>query len=169
MAARLGSTPRNLRPGSIPFVLDGESEPVALTAPAPVRRSGRSMVHLVDLWVASGLPGDVIDLAFEIVPPGSTVPAARVEGLDFARGFLVLATRELWWERRRDLPSGLCVGSVVVRAPVMEAAHPAMPATVAPLTADMPSPLAALARVLPHATASFPAVRWRWLFDRAAG
>jgi hypothetical protein len=73
------------------------------------------MVCLMDLWVASGLPGDFLDLSFEIV----TVRSARAVTLEperFARGHLSLATRELWRDDSEVQGStGLCVRSIVVR------------------------------------------------------
>jgi hypothetical protein len=123
------------------------------------------MVQLIDLWVASLLPGDVFDLMFEIVActaDGETAGVAALEGLRFAQGFLVIATRELWWDGpRTGTPHGLRVQSIAVRdqaQPIPKPSGAALPSVT----------LAHLARVLPHAVAAYPSVEWRSAPDDSA-
>lgn len=117
------------------------------------------MVQLIDLWVASLLPGDILDLTFEIVAvtaDGQTVRSSPLDGLRFARGYIVLATHEMWWEGpRTGTPHGL-------RAHTIHVAD--QDATLAQAPASAPGPsvtLANLARVLPHVATAYPSVEWR--------
>src|SRR5580700_9753930 len=94
-----------MRPtASLTFVCQAQARSVDLGAPRRVRRSGRSMVSLMDLWVATLLPADVLDVTFEIVTDevDAVRPSAPLDGLRFARGFIATATRELWWENAAD-------------------------------------------------------------------
>lgn len=111
---------------SLTFVSDGRRRRVDLRAPRPLRRDGQWMVRLMDLWVASGLPGDFLDLTFEIVTARSA-RAAVLEPEVFARAYVLLATRELWRDdAQQQGPTGLRVRSIVVRAgaPAPAAAPP---------------------------------------------
>jgi hypothetical protein len=133
---------------------------VDLGAPMPVRRRGQWMVALIDLWVASLLPGDVFDRAFEIVAceAGGTEHRVVLDGLHFARGFFALRTRELWWADRADgALHGLRVKSIVVRAKA-EPLHIVPPPR--PSVARAPS-VADLRRLLPHTAAGYPFVEFR--------
>jgi hypothetical protein len=161
---RLAVTKRDPRTGkddSIIFVSDGQERHVNLHAPRPVRRKGRSMVSLIDLWVASLLPGSFLDLTFQIVASGAggAVRAnAPVDALLFARGFVAVTQHELWWDDPADAAlNGFRLHSVVVRADVspLPPSPPTRPEqTRAPIVAN-------LARILPVAAFGYPAVQWR--------
>jgi hypothetical protein len=103
----------------IAFVLSGKRRRVPLASVAAVRRGGRPVAPLVDLWVASALPGDLFDSRFEIVAEDSTgnaVWSAPIDGLLLPRAFVEIATRRFWWDGpRAGLPHGLVVRSVVVK------------------------------------------------------
>ena len=156
---RAAMSRRGDEPVSVSFTLDGEERGVNLRAPGAVRRAGRRMVQLVDLWVASLLPGDLLDLAFELVAvdTGGTVVRRRLDGLTFMRGLVAVTTRQLWWAEgeREGLPHGLFLREVTVHhAPPSpeEAPRPAAPPA-------RPAPSATiLARVLPIARRPYPAV-----------
>jgi len=104
----------------IAFVLNGKRRRVPLASVAAVRRGGRLVAPLVDLWVASALPGDLFDSRFEIVADdsmGKTVWSAAIDGLLLPRAFVETATIRFWWDGpRAELPHGLVVQSVVVRS-----------------------------------------------------
>jgi hypothetical protein len=147
-------------PEPLAFVLDGDERGVDLRAPGVVRRAGRRMVQLVDLWVASLLPGDLLDLDFELValgPDGDEI-RTRLDALTFTRGLVALCTRQLWWpeDARAHLPHGLVLRAVVVRrVPRPSPEEAPRPAT----TPARPAPSATiLARVLPIARTPYPPV-----------
>jgi hypothetical protein len=146
---------------SIVFAYNGEERHVNLHAPRPVRRKGRSMVSLIDLWVATLLPASFLDLAFHVVASGAggAVRAnAPVDALLFARGFVTIAQHELWWDDPADgALNGFRLHSVVVRP--TESAGPAV--TPPPPIEPRPLTVANLARLLPHVMVGYPAVRWR--------
>jgi hypothetical protein len=80
-----------------------------------VRRGSRWLVPLVDLWVASGLPGNLIDLAFEMITTDPIDRATRTNTFDpqrFARGFVALDDGHLWW----DDPAEAALNGRVARA-----------------------------------------------------
>jgi hypothetical protein len=170
MAPRTLSSSRttaNRGPGArstalISFVSDGKEKQVDLRAPRSVRRGGRWMVQLMDLWVASLIPGDVLDLAFEIVTTGDGDTDQRVVSLDalhFARGFIVPATRELWWDDPADrVVHGRCAQSIAVHKAPPPIAHASPPP--APPASDASS-VARIHNLLPH-IAGYPQVAWRF-------
>jgi hypothetical protein len=146
---------------SLKFVLGSEECRVDLRSPRPVRRRNRRMVQLIDLWVATMLPWDVVDLTFDVIvtaPGGDSVLCGPIDGLHFAQGFVDLRTRELWWgDAREGTPHGLRVVAVV--AHVRTEAAPVRAPRPAPARA--PAPLGSLARLLPHAETAYPCVEWR--------
>jgi len=92
----------------VTFASEGGVRRVDLRAPIAVRRGSRWLVPLVDLWVASGLPGNLLDLAFEMITTDSVGGAIRTNTLDpqrFARGFVGLHGGQLWWDDPATLPS----------------------------------------------------------------
>ena len=101
-------------------MLDGKRRRVPLASVAAVRRGGRLVAPLVDLWVASALPGDLFDSRFELVAEdstGNTVWSAPIDGLLLPRAFVEIASLRFWWDGPRgELPHGLVVHSVVVRS-----------------------------------------------------
>lgn len=117
------------------------------------------MVSLIDLWVASLLPGNFLDLTFQVVASGAggAVRAnAPVDALLFARGFVAVREHELWWEDPADAAlSGFRLHSVVVRADVSALPPPPRPVEISP------APIANLARILPIAAIGYPTVLWR--------
>ena len=140
---------------------DGVKRNVDLGAPKPVRRKGRWMVQLIDLWVASGLPGDLLDLTFEIVtlgPGGEVGCSAPLGPTELARGYVSLAKRELWWDDQvGSTLDGLCVHTIVVcgaAAPASRVAPPEAPEKGGVSTVD-------LRRLLPHMAVRYPIVQWR--------
>ena len=167
MARRSGATletttTRARRPppaSSITFVLDGEERRVDLRAPRSIRRGGRRVVQLIDLWVASLLPGDFLELTFEIVTSGSggVRCSAPLEALQFAHGFVDLDGRELWWDDPTATPlQGLRAQAIVVLdgEPRRTVVPPKPPESRV-------GPVLDLHRLLPRATCGYPAVEWR--------
>jgi len=150
---------------------------VNLHGPRPVWRAGRRVVPLIDLWVATLLPYDVLDLTFHVVarrPETGRTREYSIDALCFARGFLTLRTRELWWDDQREgTPHGWTASSVVARlgstsTPVLGAVPVHGPTP--PVDDDPPSApgllevtLANLKRLLPHAALGYPAVALRTL------
>jgi hypothetical protein len=117
------------------------------------------MVSLMDLWVATLLPADVLDVTFEIeTEEGDAVQrSAPLDGLRFARGFIATTTRELWWEDAADRAlQGAHARSVLVRVE-------AGPLALAEAVASPPpaAPTADLRRLLPHTSRTYPPVEWR--------
>jgi hypothetical protein len=155
MSAQPSFSPRLLT-----FVQDGKPSAVDLDAPMAERRGSRWMVRLMDLWVATLLPGDIFDLSFKIrafdLADGRR-RVARVDGLVFARGFLVTATRELWWENEAE---GVLAGSRIYAVEVCTAVDAP---TAAPETAWRPGPasVATIHRLLPLTRVAYPPVEWR--------
>jgi hypothetical protein len=147
---------RHVTPG-IGFVLEGEERHVDLRAPRPIRMDGRLMVPLIDLWVASLLPGDLLDLSFAIVtsgPEGSARCSPSLEPLLFARGFIDVETRQLRWDDPAECAiHGQRAHTVVVSARAKATAQaPVMPPP------DRSISVAELRRLLPHAVDSYPPV-----------
>jgi hypothetical protein len=110
---------RQRRTDSICVLFETEIRRVDLRAATPVRRRGRRVVQLIDLWVASLLPWDVLDLSFEIVgtgPTGEAFHSAPIGGLLLARAFVALSTHELSWAHSDDAtPPGVRIESLVAR------------------------------------------------------
>jgi hypothetical protein len=156
-----------MRPtASLTFVCQGEARSVDLGAPRRVRRSGRSMVSLMDLWVATLLPADVLDVTFEIVTDeGDTARrSAPLDGLRFGRGFIATTTRELWWEDAADRAlQGARAQSVLVHV------EPGPLALAEPVPGPSPVATANLSRLLPHASMTYPPVQWRRAVDVEEG
>jgi hypothetical protein len=124
------------------------------------------MVSLMDLWVATLLPADVLDVTFEIVTDEGDAArrSAPLDGLRFGRGFIATTTRELWWENAADRAlHGARAHSVLVHVEP----GPLAPAEAVP----SPSPVAAahLCRLLPHASRNYPPVQWRRAVDVEEG
>ncbi len=144
------------------FLLDGEERSVELGKVASVRRGGRRVVQLLDLWVASLLPGELLDLSFEILAEdddGAAVRSPPIDGVRLASGYVAIASSRLWWDGCRDgVPHGMLVRSVVVHAPPASARCPVdLPAEPAPA----PPLESKYARVLPAIAFRYPAVEWR--------
>jgi hypothetical protein len=103
---------------TISFVSGGEVRRVDLRTPCAIRRGRRRVVQLLDLWVATMLPGELLDLTFTLVTcrdDRGRHLSARVDALTFAKGFITPATRELWWDDPADRRlQGQGVESVVV-------------------------------------------------------
>jgi hypothetical protein len=106
----------------ITFIMNGKQRRVRLASVAAVHRGGRLVVPLIDLWVASQLPGDLPDMEFEIVAEGVTddgVAPPAIAGPSLPRAYLEVQTRRLWWDGPRNgLPHGRVVRSVVIRESV---------------------------------------------------
>lgn len=120
----------------------------------------------MDLWVASLFPGDVLDLSFDIVTcadGGADPRTASLDALHFARGFIVPATRELWWDDPADrVLHGRRAQSIAVR----RTAEPTPDVRPAPDPAQSSSgsgtsAVARIHQLLPH-TARYPRVEWRF-------
>jgi hypothetical protein len=111
-----GSMPRrNGSIGHISFACHGVVRQVDLRGPMAVRRGSRWLVPLVDLWVASGLPGNLLDLTFEMITSDAIGGAIRTNTFDpqrFARGFVALCDGRLWW----DDPAEVALNGRVARA-----------------------------------------------------
>jgi hypothetical protein len=122
------------------------------------------MVPLIDLWVATLLPADVFDVTFEVVTiddEGQAIRSAPIDGLRFARGFVVASTRELWWEDASDRAlQGVVAHSIVA------CVHRATAETVVPDPPAHPVSDADLRRLLPHVGRTYPAVEWRAVQER---
>jgi len=152
------------RKRALTFELDGEPRTADIGAPMPIERNGTWMVSLMDLWVATMLPGDIFDLSFRMVTGGAseTDPASVVDGMTFARGFIDIATRQLWWgDGVASALVGTCPRAILVtshaelaRTRYAPTHHPA-PTTPARLS------VADLRRLLPIAAARYPAIEWR--------
>ncbi len=160
--ARQPREPR--QPEWLTFVSDGEEHRVDMRAPLPRQRDGRWMVDLMDLWVASLLPDDFLDLRFEIVTagPGGTVRCSPVEPLEFARGRIDLEERQLWWDAPEDNPlNGHRALSIVVlrREPSHTEPLPQI-ASTKPEVHRIKS-VADLQRLLPHVPRVYPRVEVR--------
>jgi hypothetical protein len=119
-------------------------------------------VQLVDLWVATMMPWDVLDLTFDVVaraPDGPALVYGPIDGLHFAQGFVTLSTRELRWDdARQGTPHGLRAVAVIAHVRAEPSAREPAPAPVMPLAAPVTPPN--VLRLLPHA-AAYPAVKWR--------
>jgi hypothetical protein len=143
------------------FVLGSEECRVDLHGPQPVRRGKQPMVRLIDLWVATMLPWDVLDLTFDVLasgPGGATVLCGPLEGLRFSAGFVSLASGELWWDHgRKGTPHGLRAVAVVAHV----RSEPSPEKLTPPALARPTVTLANLARLLPHAETAYPPVEWR--------
>jgi hypothetical protein len=165
--AMLASALREADP--VTFTLEGQERRVDLRAPRPIRRDGRWMAHLMDLWVASSLPGEFLDLHFELVTsgPGDTIHRSRpLEPLHFARGMVDVTRRDLWWDDPADrVLIGLRMESVVVvreAPPARDAAPESGVRRVAPVSIDH------LHRLLPRVVRAYPTVEWRKITDDRA-
>jgi hypothetical protein len=138
------------------FELGPEQRAVALSSPVATFEAGAFRVSLMDLWVATLLPGDVLDLSFELVAEGREGRPARatrttLDGLRFGRGLVAIDSRELWWRDPRDSPlhgAKLLEVHVVPQAPIAVRVPPSRP----------PTPIE---RLLPIAAARYPRVVWR--------
>jgi len=129
----------------------------------PVERNGTWMVPLMDLWVATMLPGDIFDLSFRMVTgvASETDPACVVDGMLFARGFIDIATRQLWWsDGAASALVGTCPRTIVVTS---HAELVPMRSAQARTTRELPARLsvADLRRLLPIAATRYPAIEWR--------
>jgi hypothetical protein len=133
---------------------------VDLRAPRPIRMDGRLMVPLIDLWVASLLPGDLLDLSFAIAasgPDGEISCSPPIDPLRFARGFIDIETRELRWDDPADCAiDGLRAHTILVSARAEPIAEPPPGPT-----AHRSISVAELQRLLPHAVSPYPVVALR--------
>ena len=166
-------TGASTRPGAITFVCGTESRTVALDAPVPVLRGDRLMVSLMDLWVATLLPGDFLDLSFEVVvlsKNGVERHLAPVDALQFARGHLAIDSRSLAWEDGSTDVDGGAVVKIVVHDASSEIAIPTPPPVVAAPRASASSSIARLERMLPRGFSAnrYPPVAWRFKKDDPA-
>jgi hypothetical protein len=147
------------RSESLTFVCDGKERRVSLRAPTIIRRDGRRLVALIDLWVASLLPGDLLELSFEIVtsgPGGELDCSAPIDAMLFARGFVDLGTGVLRWNDPGECSlDGRRARSVVVHLPV----EPILPAAAPTPAPPEPISVADLQRLLPLAACAYPAVK----------
>jgi hypothetical protein len=103
---------------ALTFLQDGDPRTVDIGAPMPVERDGEWVVPLMDLWVATMLPGDVFDLTFRILTSSvasESDPSFLVQGMVFAGGHIAIATRELWFSD----PAGVHLAGVCPRAIVV--------------------------------------------------
>jgi hypothetical protein len=151
------------RKRALTFVLDGEPRTADIGAPMPVERNGAWMVSLMDLWVATMLPGDIFDLSFRMVTgvASETDPACEVDGMLFAHGFIDIATRQLWWSD--GAPSalvGACPRTILVTSHAQPVRTHSPPARTTPATAPRLS-VVDLRRLLPIASTRYPAIEWR--------
>ena len=157
--------------GAITFVCGTETRVVPLAAPVPVLRGDRLMVSLMDLWVATLLPGDFLDLSFEIVVTsknGATQHLAPVDALQFARGHLAIDSRALAWEDGSADAEAAAVVTIIVHDAASVIVTP--PPVVAATRAPAPSPMAGLERMLPRGFSAdrYPSVAWRFKKDDPA-
>ena len=100
------------------FEVRGRQRAVDLRAPVATFQGGEWRVSLMDLWVATLLQEDVLDLVFELItPPRSGITRALTDGLVFARGFVGIDSRELWWKDPMECPlHGAPLAEVLVHA-----------------------------------------------------
>lgn len=165
---------------SVTFVHEGHEHQVDIGAPRAIRRGRRRMVQLMDLWVASLLPGEFLDLRFSLVTSnqaGIVRRSAPLEALHFARGYVSRRERALFWEEEEDgALNGLRLESIEV-APALATVVRMVPAKTLPLVCP-PPPLHTshtrllpptrppprrldLRRLLPHAM-PYPQVQWQF-------
>jgi len=156
-----------IRKRALTFVLDGEPRTADIGAPMPVERNGAWMVPLMDLWVATMLPGDIFDLSFRMVTGVASEgdPACVIDGMTFARGFIDIATRQLWWsDGAAEALVGTCLRTILVTRQAQPVrSRPALVRTT-PATTPATTPqlsVADLRRLLPIATTRYPAIEWR--------
>jgi hypothetical protein len=147
---------------SVTFVHEGHEHQVDIGAPRAIRRGRRRMVQLMDLWVASLLPGEFLDLRFSLVTSnqaGVVRRSAPLEALHFARGYVSRRERTLFWEEEEDgALNGLRLESIEV-APALASVVRMVPAKTLPVR---PPPLRLdLRRLLPHAI-HYPQVQWQF-------
>jgi hypothetical protein len=146
----------------IPFVHDGRTVRVDLGAPMQVSRDGTRMVGLIDLWVSTMLPGDIFDMRFTLLAAasgssGAASEVVSVDGLSFARGFLAVGTRELFWPDRENAGVvGARVDAIVTSGCVARARAPRARAPRAPRTRGID-----LRRILPMLSTPYPPIAWR--------
>lgn len=142
-----------------------------LGAPRSIRRGHKRLVRLIDLWVATLLPGDFLDLRFELVlsdAGGRVQRSAPLDALRFARGSVTRPGRALYWEEEaatqpKDSPGGALGGLRLDGVRVHAAATPALRLVVpaAPAPRDLlPTRSMDLRRLLPNAL-GYPEVEWR--------
>jgi hypothetical protein len=119
------------------------------------------MVQLIDLWVATLLPGNFLDLDFELVTSGTGDGIHRVGPIDalrFAHGLVALGSQELWWDKAGgDHLNGLRLHGVVASA----RPEPARPSAIEEPRRSVSD--VDLRRLLPHVSRPYPFVVWRVL------
>jgi hypothetical protein len=155
---------------SVTFVHEGHEHQVDIAAPRAIRRGRRRMVQLMDLWVASLLPGDFLELRFSLVTSnhaGVVRRSAPLEALHFARGFVSRRERALFWEEDDGALNGLRLESIEV-APALASVVRMVPAKTLPVRPPPPHPphprhplRLDLRRLLPHAM-PYPQVQWQF-------
>jgi hypothetical protein len=73
-----------------------------------VDRSGVPTVNLADIWVASGLSGDLFALAFDFLDAygrsASYRGEPRLESARFVKGWLEVETRDVTWDEEEQVP-----------------------------------------------------------------
>jgi hypothetical protein len=75
--------------------------------------------------VASGLPGNLLDLAFDLVTSDPSDRAIRTSTFDpqrFARGFVALHRGQLWWDDPAEATLNGRVARAIVVRPQLELA-----------------------------------------------
>ncbi|HEY2517513.1 MAG TPA: hypothetical protein VGI39_41855 [Polyangiaceae bacterium] len=72
-----------------------------------MERDGRRRVSLSDIWVASGLRGDLFSLVFDMLDERGVAATrwgqSKLEGERFLRGWLDIDTRDVDWDEHDDV------------------------------------------------------------------
>lgn len=79
-------------------------------------RDGSQVVSLADVWVASGLRGDLFALSFDFLDEegrsASRGGGAKLSSETFAKGWLDVETRAVSWDEGELVPSHWCIKGV---------------------------------------------------------
>jgi hypothetical protein len=90
---------------------------IDLGALASRRIGAGNYVCLADVWTASQLPGDLVDLVFDFVAEDGFRPSRAhpcVGGTTFARGFLHRGRRDVLWDEALAMPCAFRVKRVAL-------------------------------------------------------